>query len=206
MLIPSLTSEAGSVLTVADWVSIDVKLASCDLSALLVKPGLAVLKQLDGLKSYWNWPGELVLNVLSLPCNTSGQCIIRSNFDGSLLRFEQEEILELIDQLKPDYVALPSGILPKLLEHDETVYSAGDKPGQDALQGLIYTSNKEKRYLITDKSCALSFYKMDENCACPACADGFTRAYFHHLYQHTPLLCQRWLVMHNQWIMGHVLF
>ena len=211
MFIPSLTGEAGAVLTVSDWVSIDVKRASCDLSDLLVKPGMAVLKQLEDLKSYWDWPGELVLNVLSLPKNSSGQCVIRSKYDGRILRFTYEEILSLMQQLKPDHVALPAYLLPlatqaypdviqKQVEHDQAVFSHGDKPGQDALKGLMYTSNKASTFLITDKQYAMDFSVMDEQCACPACEDGFTRAYFHHLYTHTPLLCQRWLVMHNQWL------
>ena len=112
MFIPSLTSEAGGVLTVSDWVSIGVERASCDLSDLLLKPGLAVLNQLENLKSYWDWPGELVLHVLSLPSNSSGQCVIRSKYDGRILRFSYEEILALIRHLNPDHVALPAYLLP----------------------------------------------------------------------------------------------
>jgi len=216
MFIPSLTSEAGGVLTVSDLVSIDVTLASCDLSDLLLKPGIAVLKQLDCLNAYWDWPGELVLNVLSLPNNALGQCVIRSKYDGSMLRFSYDEILALILQLNPDYVALPSyllplatqeypGVLTKYVQYNETVFSDGDKPAQDALQGLMYTSNKACTFLITDKKYAMDFSLMDDACACPACADGFTRAYFHHLYMHTPLLCQRWLVMHNQKMISQAL-
>jgi queuine tRNA-ribosyltransferase len=211
MFIPSLTHEAGAVLTVSDWVSIDVKLASCDLSDLLLKPGIAVLKQLDCLKTYWDWPGELVLNALSLPNHSSGQCVIRSKYDGSILRFTYEEILALIRHLNPDYVALPAYLLslttqkfPDILEKC-IEYSECDKPGQDALKGLMYTSSDQRTFLITDKKYAMDFSVMDDACACPACADGFTRAYFHHLYAHTPLLCQRWLVMHNQWMASQVL-
>lgn len=215
MFIPSLTSEAGGALTVSDWLSIEVTRASCDLSNLLVKPGMAVLKQLDNLKAYWDWPGELVLNALLLPTNTSGQCVIRSHYDGRILRFTHTEILELIRQLNADYIALPSYFLPlvtqefpemlsKLVENDEEFYRNGDKPGQDALQGIMYTSCEKEHDCITDKTHALSFVPIDEQCACPACADGFTRAYFYHLYVHTPLLCQRWLVMHNQWMMRHM--
>ena len=213
MFIPSLTSEAGGVLTVSDLVSIDVTLASCDLSDLLLKPGIAVLKQLECLGAYWDWQGELVLNVLSLPNHASGQCVIRSKYDGSMLKFSYDEILELIVQLNPEYVALPSyllprateaysDILPKCVKYNEAVFSDGDKPAQDALQGLMYTSNTAETLLITDKKYAMDFSVMDAACACPACADGFTRAYFHHLYTHTPLLCQRWLIMHNQWMIS----
>ena len=107
MFIPSLTHDAGAVLTVSDWVSIEVKRASCDLSDLLLKPGISVLKKLDDLRAYWDWPGELVLNVLSLSNHASGQCVIHSKYDGKTLYFTYDEILSLIQQLKADYVVLP---------------------------------------------------------------------------------------------------
>jgi len=206
MFIPSLTHETGAVLTVSDWASIDVKLASCDLSDLLLKPGIEVLKQINNLKTYWHWPGELVLNARTLLNNVAEQCVIRSKYDGKILTFTYEQILSLIQHLSPDYVALPAylvslteqaypDILMKSVEYDEN-----NKSGTDALQGLIYTSSNQNMLCITDKKYAMDFSVMDESCACPACADGFTRAYFHHLYVHTPLLCQRWLVMHNQWM------
>jgi|TARA_R110002126_G_scaffold1177_4_gene7034 queuine tRNA-ribosyltransferase len=207
MLVPSLTDEAGKVLTVSDWLSIGVTLASCDLSDLLLKPGLAVLQQLDNLAAYWDWPGELVLNALFIPNNAQGQCVIRSKYDGRILRFSYDEILLLIQQLNPEHVALPAYLLPlaaqaypdiilKCVKYDlEHV----NKPGQDALKGLMYASGDELDYLITDTKYAMDFSILDKACVCPACSDGFTRAYFHHLYVHTPLLCQRWLVMHNQY-------
>lgn len=207
MFVPSLTDEAGTVLTVSDWVSIDVKLASCDLSDLLLKPGIVVLQQLDSLAAYWDWPGELVLNALFIPNNAQGQCVIRSKYDGKILRFTYDEILLLIQQLNPDYVALPAYLLPlatqaypdiilKCIDYD---LEHANKPGQDALQGLMYASGDEVDYLITDNKYAMDFSVLDKACGCPACSDGYTRAYFHHLYVHTPLLCQRWLVMHNNW-------
>lgn len=216
MLVPSLTSEAGGVLTVSDWGLINIKLASCELSDLLQKPGLDILKQIESLASYWNWPGELVLNVLSLPKHTSEQCVIRSKYDGRILRFSYDEILVLILQLNPDYIALPAYLLPrateaypdilsKCVKYGEDFFTKCDKPAQDALQGLMYTSNTAETLLITDKKYAMDFTVLDDACTCPACADGFTRAYFHHLYTHTPLLCQRWLVMHNQRMISQVL-
>lgn len=211
MLIPSLTHEAGAVLTVSDWVSIDVKLVACDLSDLLLKPGIAVLNQLDSLKTYWDWPGNLVLNALSLPNHSSGQCVMRSKYDGSILRFTYEEILDLIRHLSPEYVALPAYLLPLATQAYPDIllkcieYRGCDKPGQDALEGLMYSSNKDCTFLITDKKYAMDFSLLDSACACPACEEGLTRAYFHHLYTHTPLLCQRWLVMHNQWMTSQVL-
>lgn len=212
MFVPSLTDEAGSVLTVADWISIDVIRASCELSELLLKPGLAVLQKLDNLKAYWDWPSELILHALSIASNAKDQCVIRSKYDGQILRFTYDEILILIQHLNPDHVVLPAYLLPLAEQDYPDIYSKcvdydvdqGQKPGQDALKGLIYASGNECDYLITDKKYAMDFSVLNKACACPACADGFTRAYFHHLYVHTPLLCQRWLVMHNIWMVRQV--
>ncbi|NCT56498.1 MAG: hypothetical protein GW760_02125 [Legionella sp.] len=211
MFVPSLTAEAGLVLTVADWASIDVKLAACDLGELLLKPGLAVLQQLDSLKAYWDWPGELVLNALDIPHNAREQCVLRSKYDGQTLHFTYDEILLLIQHLNPEHVALPVYLLSRATQdypdicskHVEYDFDKGNKPGHDALQGLMYSSSDEGTYFITDEKYAMDFSVLDRACACPACSDGFTRAYFHHLYAHTPLLCQRWLVMHNAWMTRH---
>ncbi len=43
----------------------------------------------------------------------------------------------------------------------------------------------------------MNFNVLDPNCSCPTCTQKLTRAYLHHLLQHTPLLCQRFLILHN---------
>jgi queuine tRNA-ribosyltransferase len=207
--IPSVTSKAGTTVTMADWCAVDVTIISCDLGELLVKPGMDVLNALDTLKSYWDWPGELVLNLMSLTSDKAGHSSIRSDYDGRTLRFEDNEILMLLEYLNPDYVVLPSylvslahqtcpNLLLKLLERRTDAYET-DKPAQDALAGWIYMSD-DSDFLITDTTHARSFVVMQDGCSCPACDAGLTRAYLHHLNAHTPLLCHRWLVMHNQWM------
>ena len=70
-----------------------------------------------------------------------------------------------------------------------------DEPGQDALQGIVYeTVNKIN---LADSTYSMDFKLIDNDCECPTCAQNFTRAYLHHLYHHTPLLCQRFLIQHN---------
>ena len=68
-------------------------------------------------------------------------------------------------------------------------------PTQLGLEGLVY-GNKE---LIDLKEAAhaLSFTKLKTDCLCPTCSAELTRAYLHHLFAHTPLLCQRFLIQHN---------
>lgn len=184
--IPSLTHPAGQVLTTDNWLAVNVHTASCDLAALLVKPGIDVLKKLNNLKDYWNWPGSLVLSLKSLKKNAAGAYRIRSPYDGQRLTFTEEEITSLIAHLAPDDI-----------DEDSTKYLINNQPAEDALLGKIYT--KEGVFAIQEPKEEKNFIKLDETCTCPACKAGFTRAYFHHLYQHTPLLCHRWLVMHNIW-------
>ena len=96
-------------------------------------------------------------------------------------------------------------ILSTCIEYEgcnDEVFNHSNQPAKDARLGLIYTFQGKSTYLITDKQYEMDFSILDSACACPACKDGFTRAYFHHLYVHTPLLCQRWLVMHNKWVIN----
>jgi queuine/archaeosine tRNA-ribosyltransferase len=185
--IPSLTAASGQVLTTADWRAAGVNIAACDLAYLLVKPGIKHLEKLDNLKQYWSWPGELVLDCSTLLPNRSGLFQVQSMFDGRKLVFEKEQISNLIKQLKPDY----------LMSSD--AFQINNQPAEDALKGQLYTS-ENTHFLIQDKSNTENFKTLDASCQCPACTSNLTRAYFHHLYAHTPLLCHRWLVMHNLWI------
>lgn len=66
---------------------------------------------------------------------------------------------------------------------------------QDAKDGIIYT--KDHSLNLTAESHATEHVVLDAQCQCPTCKEGFTRAYLHHLHEHVPLLCQRFLLQHN---------
>ena len=70
-----------------------------------------------------------------------------------------------------------------------------DMPVKDALQGLLYISDGVLD--IREEQWTHIHSAIEAECLCYSCAAGFTRAYFHHLYEHTPLLCHRLLAMHN---------
>lgn len=74
-------------------------------------------------------------------------------------------------------------------------YYASDKPAQDAYEGYVYQSKNTIN--ILDTSLANQFEKLEERCECPTCTESLSWAYLHHLFQSTPLLCQRFLIMHN---------
>ncbi len=68
-------------------------------------------------------------------------------------------------------------------------------PAEDGLKGLVYSS--EGTLDITRANFEQDFALIDQDCRCVVCSQKFTRAYFHHLLSHTPLLCQRLIIMHN---------
>jgi queuine tRNA-ribosyltransferase len=80
-------------------------------------------------------------------------------------------------------------------------YVEFDEPASLGLQGVVYRSDGQLE--ITNPTNELDFSVIDDTCPCPTCGQGFTRAYLHHLYQHTPLLCYRLLMQHNVELMGN---
>ena len=75
-----------------------------------------------------------------------------------------------------------------------------NRPATDAMQGIVYCS--EGAYAINDPIMTMAFSALDETCSCPTCVSKLTRAYLHHLYEQTPGLCQRFLLMHNAIFLG----
>lgn len=74
-------------------------------------------------------------------------------------------------------------------------YIESNQPAKDACSGLVYTEHGTID--LRDKQYAMQFERIDSSCDCPTCEQAFTRAYLHHLLEHTPLLCQRFLIQHN---------
>jgi queuine tRNA-ribosyltransferase len=70
-----------------------------------------------------------------------------------------------------------------------------DEPAKAAFYGQVYS--KQGTVDLTNKSTEMQFETIDPDCACPSCSQKFTKAYFYHLLQNTPLLCQRFLIQHN---------
>lgn len=70
-----------------------------------------------------------------------------------------------------------------------------DEPASSGMKGHVYS--KAGIVDLTDKKNEMQFELIDLDCVCPTCSQKFTKAYLHHLYLHTPLLCQRLLIQHN---------
>lgn len=259
--VPVLTSEAGLTLTTANWQEAQVDVASFHLNDLLIKPGLNALHELADLAHYLNWPGTLVLNASTLVANREGNITIVSPYDGSKLRLTCQQLIALIDHLKPGMVLLPAeimrhvpdiwsqwnpAIMPYLalediksqtvtlphgvyLRHDElsnqlkavldladlpvyltdvssvavrlelankAVYLEADAPAVSAYNGVV-TDGQGLPLDLKDTAASRQFEVINPSCTCCTCEQKLTKAYLHHLYHHTPLLCQRFLIQHN---------
>lgn len=110
---------------------------------------------------------------------------------------------EMVAQQLTDYKHLPmyvmgntSPVLLQVLRDIGVEYFESDKAAQDACKGVMY--HPDGHFKIQSAEQRVKFDLIDDNCQCPICQQQFTRAYLHHLYEHTPLLCQRFLIMHNQ--------
>lgn len=74
-------------------------------------------------------------------------------------------------------------------------------PAQQAMQGQVYDASGICD--LTQTEVALDFDVIDNACKCPTCSQRLTKAYLHHLLQHTPLLCYRFLIQHNAFFATH---
>ncbi len=261
--IPNLSTQAGTCLTVENWEQVGVEMASFSLSALLMKPGIDLLKTLPNLATYVGWNKTLVLNASWSLRPTDDVYRLRSIYDGGKSQYTRDDLLALIIQLAPQMVLLPQGFcrmddtlwlsLPDdifpffpvnecpsytgqrpygiYMECDDDVtetveeqlqshpdrpkyvvgdmsptvlqdlvmlgaqYLESDKPANDAYHGLVY--HRDEVITVQDASEALEFSVIDPTCDCPTCQQQLTRAYLHHVYEHTPLLCYRFLIQHN---------
>lgn len=81
------------------------------------------------------------------------------------------------------------------LPKSDVVYLETNTPAADGYQGVVYHSGGALN--LMDEQYAYQFELIDQTCTCPTCAQGFSRAYLHHLLLQTPLLCQRYLIQHN---------
>jgi len=113
---------------------------------------------------------------------------------------ESLEIIRQHFQQFPAYQCYISGALDETLcsvitDLSTEVFLESDRPALDACSGIVYSQGTSID--LKDDQYEKQFESIDSACFCPTCKQNFTRAYLHHLFQHTPLLCQRLLIQHN---------
>ena len=85
----------------------------------------------------------------------------------------------------------------KILKRNAITYLESDKVALDAYNGVIYTPLST--YNLLSDTMVNQFETLAPDCECITCRQKLTRSYMHHLLQHTPLLCMRFLIQHNVW-------
>ncbi|STX51885.1 queuine tRNA-ribosyltransferase [Legionella busanensis] len=80
-----------------------------------------------------------------------------------------------------------------LLQNNYSVQS--NLPAEDGMQGVFY--DEKEKFNILEQTFEQDYQTLKHNCQCETCNRQLTRAYLHHLLQHTPLLAQRYLIQHN---------
>lgn len=202
---------------------VDGLVYSC--ARLLMRPGKACLQQLRHWRSHSAWSKPIVLDMTCLP-TVAERLKIRSDYDGSTSEYTLSEMVDFIRSLAPDYVLctedwkaalLASSLAIKPCQtavHMDTsaeTFLLGNQTHQamsapdtlvvsnaavsDACKGFFYTA--DAKIALLDTRCREDFQALAEGCRCETCQQGATRAYLHHLYQHTPLLCHRLIAIHN---------
>ncbi|KTD65705.1 hypothetical protein [Legionella spiritensis] len=167
--VPVLTSDAGSCLTVANWLQAGIYTAAFYLEELLMKPGKDVLLSLPDLRSHYAWPGTVVLNAVFSVMPKEGEYRIHSRYDGQRITVDVKTLFLLITQLKPDYVVLsqqdyerfeclrlrlPAGVFL------ETVKETGKKTNRDEPRIFNYL-NPPRDETAADESGSLLYSRLD---------------------------------------------
>ena len=207
-LIPYLSTSAGACLTHDNWHELGIKIIAYDFQELVMKPGLDELKTWESIHQFLAWEGDIFLDARGLSFDNEGLCEIKSVYDGSVSRLRESDFWVIIHDLKPNVVLVPAGLTcPQafdtilIWEHLASGYLLTNQPAQDGFEGLVYSIEQGQQCNISllDSSMSHDFKLINPNCSCPTCSQGLTRAYLHYLFQSTPLLCQRYLIMHNVW-------
>lgn len=237
-LIPTVTSPAGSCLTMDNLQRSGIKTIALGLQQLIMKPGLNLLRKITDLGAFYAWPHAFNLNVTHGQFKNN-QFIVRSIYDGSIIKLSYKELMELIIYLQPSRVILPQEVIndfpkdswPKTIDvfyseildnnktiaygldevyitgewdneglqhlnkRVKTIYFETEKPMSDALKGLVYETTGLMNLSTHDYE--HDHRVIDSTCQCDTCSTDLTRAYLHHLLEHTPLLAVRFLIQHN---------
>ena len=162
--------------------------------AVILPPGLVAL-----VPELWSQLTETIFPIIAV--DAIEQLQISRPYGVYFNADNYKSTVELIEHLdsyshRPCYVAGTIDLdLIKQLQIKGISYIESDLPAKDALQGTVYTHSGSID--LTQSSNAMDFELIESGCTCPTCSQNFTKAYLHHLYLHTPLLCQRLLIQHN---------
>ena len=109
-VVPMLITPANSCLTNKNLEDSNVSIVSYKLSSLLIKPGFELLENLASLQQYVGWTKKIVLDASDLLKNSNDEYVLLCAFSGAKYKYFAEQIINLINNLKPDILLLPNSI------------------------------------------------------------------------------------------------
>jgi len=191
IFVPILNTLEGLSLTHLQWHNCGVTVFCYEVNALLQRPGYP---NIFDLKKDLNNKEKVILDFRNLTCK-QGMVLYRTP-DGALKKIAIEDLKGWVMKLNADaYVSNQENLSCDLENYDDSKYKICNQPAQDAFAGICYNQSTKMNLLAPQYE--QDFYLLAENCDCESCMQGVTRSYLHHLLLHTPLLAQRYLVMHN---------
>ena len=200
-LILNVSALSGNILTKKNLQDSNIELVSLDLAFLLVRPGYDFLLSLEEVSTYLQWQ-NFILSATSFVLDKNNNYTIKSVLDGKVYKYSYKELEALILKLKPEILVWPFSLSEearKLFNQNNikivTEELACNKPIEDAMRGLFYEGSDI--YSVLDENFTADLSLLANSCACMTCQQNFTRAYFVHLFQAVPMLCWRYLAIHN---------
>ena len=212
--VPVLSSLEGLCLSSQQWKTTGISWFSYQLSMLLQRPGFP---NVFDLYKDLVCPGFAILDATDLTLNAKGNIEYRRT-DGVLMRLGLDNLAIWLQALKPDAIIWPFAeslllevgflsaqiLVPKaqagvFLEcvqvRGQQHWYVSNHAAAIGYRGQFYAG--PQTFDIFDPCFAADISPLAANCHCDSCAQGFTRAYLHHLMTYTPLLAQRYIILHN---------
>lgn len=199
--IPYANTFEGLSLTPLQWVATGVEYLCYRVDILLQRPGINYV-----------WPKKkpfkYVLDASFLQWNKKGEIIYRSP-DGVLQKVAVEKLVLWLNAFDAEAIIWPFAhqdafknrrCLIKKLDHEELydengVFAAlSNRASEMGFAGAFYAPRQEN---ILNPVYATDNQVLRPGCDCETCQAFLSRAYLHHLLEHTPLLAQRFLIVHN---------
>lgn len=109
-ILPVCSSESDWCLTSENIYDTGVSAIACNLSSMLIRPGIESLYNIKNFKKYMSWNKTLVINASLDKLNSNNEYVLISKYNGRKYAFSQIEILDLLLTLSPDVLLFPKDL------------------------------------------------------------------------------------------------
>lgn len=195
-----VANREGNITVVSPFDGSKLRLTCQELITLIghIKPNMVLLpaqimRHVPDLWSQWNpaiMPYLAIEDIKSQDMKLPHGVYVHSDELSNQLNIVQD----LADL--PVYLNGVTSVAARLELSNKAVYLETDAPAASAYNGVV-TDEHGLPLDLKDTAAAHQFEVINPNCTCLTCEQKLTKAYLHHLYHHTPLLCQRFLIQHN---------